>query len=235
MPGTTMALPAPSAMPTLSELLKAETAEHHRHAERRQLQRDLAAGRLAPDAYAAWLGQMLLLHRALALAVQGAVPHCAALAAVIRAPEVHVAHLEADLRAVGVEPAAVEPIPAIARAATELRACAADAPLALLGHDYVLEGSTNGNRFIARAVARTLGEGALRYLDPYGETQPVVWSGYRARLDGLPLDAAARATVVAGARAMFDRVAELSVELGERFGHAGPDGDATSGPPSGPR
>ena len=49
----------------IMETLKEATAEQHRDAERRQLQKEMVRGELAPETYAAWLGQMLLVHEAL--------------------------------------------------------------------------------------------------------------------------------------------------------------------------
>ncbi len=57
-----------------------------------------------------------------------------------------------------------------------------DDPLRLLGMHYVLEGSNNGSRFIARHVGRayqlSTGPG-LRYLDPYGDRQRAYWMDFK--------------------------------------------------------
>ncbi|MEK6254005.1 MAG: biliverdin-producing heme oxygenase, partial [Gemmatimonadales bacterium] len=49
----------------IMEILKEATAEQHRDAERRQLQKEMVRGQLAAEIYSAWLGQMFLVHEAL--------------------------------------------------------------------------------------------------------------------------------------------------------------------------
>ena len=71
---------------------------------------------------------------------------------------------------------------------------ASEQPMALLGILYVLEGSTNGSKFIARKVRPAYelpatGEGSA-YLDPYGDVQPARWQEFKAAMDALNLPAA---------------------------------------------
>jgi heme oxygenase len=194
-------------------LLKASTEEQHRDAERRTLQRDLVRNRLPVEDYARWLGQMLLLHEALWTGVREGREHVPALRAVVRDEGLHVANLRRDLVALGQDPDAVEPLPATSRALSEIAREARSAPLALLGFNYVLEGSMNGNRFIARALRAGPAGVAISYLDPYGDDQRAIWEAYRARMDALELDEATTARVVAAARAMFTFVAGMSDDV----------------------
>jgi heme oxygenase len=87
-------------------------------------------------------------------------------------------------------------------------------PLSLLGYNYVLEGSMNGNRFIARALTPVLkGIAATTYLDPYGEEQRPVWGSYRERMNTAGFDASQAERIVAAARDMFSTIAGLSDQL----------------------
>lgn len=210
---------AAGAVSGVMDRLKAATAEQHGDAERRRLQRHLAAGRIAPGLYARWLGQMYLLHYALRREIERSVPGTRLLSDIVRDDGRHVANLRADLMALGSGPETVAPLTATARALTALSRASRLRPHALLGYNYVLEGSMNGNRFIARAMSRALALPALAYLDPYGEDQQAVWEAYRQRMDAATLDAAQVDDIAGAARDMFRFVSDMGDELvaeGER-------------------
>ena len=199
----------------IMDLLKESTAEQHRDAERRPLQQELASGRVSAARYATWLGQMFLVHRALWQEIAQCGSAHPMLSDVVRDEGLHVANLRTDLAMLGTDADMVVPLPSTARATQAIRDASASDPLALLGHNYVLEGSMNGNRFIAKALARTPAAPAVAYLDPYGEEQRATWAAYRERMNAAPLDAAQADRVVAAARGMFGFIAELSDELME--------------------
>ena len=196
----------------IMETLKEATAEQHRDAERRRLQRELVSGQVPPKVYAAWLGQMLLLHRALGEEI-GRRRETEPALRIVQDDGRHVANLRADLAALGATSDAIEPLPATREAAAAIAAAGARDPVALLGYNYVLEGSMNGNRFIARALAPRLPAPATAYLDPYGESQRSVWQAYRERMNALPWDTARADAVVAAARELFRRIGALSDEI----------------------
>lgn len=208
--------PGPSGPDPLTGVmhrLKDATAESHRDAERRRLQRSLAGGRVTPGLYARWLGQMYLIHQELWRAIERSRSNLPLLSQVVHDEGRHVANLRSDLGALGVDAVVVAAFPATARAMTAISRTARARPLALLGYNYVLEGSMNGNRFIARALSRTLAMPALSYLDPYGDDQPAVWQSYRERMDASELDAEEVDDIIDAARGMFQAVAEMSDEL----------------------
>lgn len=81
---------------------------------------------------------------------------------------------------------------------------------------YVLEGSNNGNRFIAKAVRRALGlvEGAGdRYLDPYGDAQRGLWAHFKQRMDAAGWSGEEADAMVRAAQDTFDAVGALSEEI----------------------
>src|SRR5690606_37846418 len=95
-------------------------------------------------------------------------------------------YLLQDLAHLGRDPEAVRPTQAAAALVADIQATARREPVALLGYHYVLEGSNNGSRFIAKAVRRAydLGEGpGTMYLDPYGERQRETWARFKAAMD----------------------------------------------------
>lgn len=194
-------------------LLKASTEEQHRDAERRALQRDLVRGSLPVTDYALWLGQMLLLHEALWRGIRDGRGQVPALADVVKDEGLHAANLRRDLAALGRDPDAVEPLPGTSRALAEIERTALSEPLALLGFNYVLEGSMNGNRFIARALRDGPAGTAVSYLDPYGDAQRARWEAYRARMNEVELDDGEASRLVEAARAMFSFIAEMSDDV----------------------
>ncbi|MGE0554040.1 MAG: biliverdin-producing heme oxygenase [Gemmatimonadales bacterium] len=197
----------------IMDRLREGTRAQHADAERRRFQRSLVAGRVTVEEYAAWLAQMYLVHRALRQAIDDSGAGCAALRRVVRDDGLHVRHLEEDLRQLGVSADALAPLPASAQLLEAIRNTAASDPLSLLGFNYVLEGSMNGNRFIARGVTKVVPKGATRYLQSYGESQPSVWQAYRSRMDGLELDQVDADRIVDAARRIFALIGELSDQL----------------------
>jgi len=88
-------------------------------------------------------------------------------------------------------------------------------PLSLLGQLYVLEGSTNGAKVLARVLSRawrTDGAG-LSSLDPYGDEQPERWSAFKLEMDALGLDEQAQAGLVEAARETFLAIADISDQI----------------------
>ena len=197
----------------IMEILKETTAEQHRDAERRRLQKEMVRGRLPAQTYAAWLGQMFLLHQALWERVENHRSDHTLLAGIVRDEGLHVANLRADLALLGIDAEDVVPLTSTDRAIQSIGNTSESDPLSLLGYNYVLEGSMNGNRFIARALEPTLRVAAISYLDPYAEEQRPVWQAYRERMNEAGFDEPQAERMVAAARDMFTFIAGLSDEL----------------------
>lgn len=194
--------------------LRDETADLHQQAETQDFQQRMFRGALERREYTAWLGQMWHVHRALEAELErvgAADPRFAA----VRREHFKAERLAADLAALGApEPA---PLPATARLLARFDAAGRDQPLRLLGYQYVLEGSTNGNRILARRLLPVLGLDAAvagRYLDPYGDRQREVWAQFKADMQGVELSPADSDLLVDAARELFAAITELSAELG---------------------
>lgn len=194
--------------------LKSATAEHHRRAEQRQLQRDMVQGVLPRDTFAAYLGQLLHVHSCLESRLAEQAKLHPALTTVFRPHTARTADLEADLGFYG-RPA--DP----ANQATQLLLADIDAwadtsPYALLGPLYVLEGSMNGNKYIARSLMKAWslrpGKG-VRYLNPYGADQPAKWAAFRDHMDANDFTPEDEAGIVAAAQRTFDAIAEIADEV----------------------
>ncbi len=197
------------------DLLKEQTAEHHARAEKRQLQQDLVRGTVSRERYGAWLGQMLLVHLALEKAVDAFRASVPALRHVT-AQQTHSVRLAEDLATFGIDAKGVRALPATAALISEIAAGAAREPASVVGFHYVLEGSMNGNRYIAMAVRKGLGlqpgQGD-RYLDPYGEAQRATWGAFRGAMSQEAFSDAQTSAIIDAAKAMFDGIAGLSDQV----------------------
>lgn len=200
---------------TIMERLRDETRDLHASAEGKAFQRRMLGGELSRDEYVEWLGQMLHVHRALEAPLRERWASDPAFAA-LREEQFQEPYLIADLAALDDDPTAHAPLPATAALVADIERAALETPLALLGFHYVLEGSNNGNRFIARRLLPALGIAhgqGDRYLDPYGEAQPAHWARFKQDMETVGFAAPQADLLVAAARRMFAGIAAISDEL----------------------
>ena len=199
---------------TMQQLRDSTRAEHQR-AEHHPFQQAMFKGELSRDEYAAWLAQMHLVHSSLETALRQVGKDHQGIRTVVRDYQYQTPYLVEDLEHFGVDPDSIEPLPATQRfiAAVE---DGKDDPLLLLGLHYVLEGSNNGSRFIARHVAQAYqlapGPGLL-YLNPYGDKQREYWMTFKNDMATVPFTEADNERLVEAAKLMYQTVAELSEDL----------------------
>ncbi|GAB3623588.1 heme oxygenase (biliverdin-producing) [Mariniluteicoccus endophyticus] len=179
----------------LSEALRTATDQAHQEAEHSPFMSDLLEGRAGRDAFVRLTGQLLHVYRALEAGVR-AHAGSPALAPLVDDRLERTARLEADLRALGTDPAKAEALPATAAYVSRLRA--ADAPR-LVAHHYVRYlGDLSGGQVIATYMQRHYGltEG-LTFYDFTGVGRPKPYKdAYREALDGLPLSVEERRAVL---------------------------------------
>lgn len=201
----------------IADALKERTAKMHRFAETRPLQKALVTGKASRGQLAIYLAQLGQLHQTLEALLErvpeGAAQHVAALT------QPHSHSIAGDLQALQEGPSILE----ITSTLTDkMRRHAAEQPLFIIGALYVLEGSMNGNRYIARGLASGLGlkpgGAGLTYWDPYGEAQHAHWDQFRKALDDLVLTKAEEDAVHDGASFMFEAVAKVSDASAEASG-----------------
>ena len=199
----------------IAATLKDSTWDLHQQAESGELQKRLVKGELGKDEYAAHLGQLYLVHKTLEARLDDACGTCPHVRALNQDNLRHVPNLEADLSHLGAPPASIEPVPATQSFNDWIDATARDNPTALIGVQYVLEGSTNGNGFIARKIGPALGleTDGVRYLVSYGPAQRETWARFKGRLDGLDLTPDTLEQVVAAARRTFEGVRDINRDL----------------------
>lgn len=208
----TASIAAPGTMLTLRN----DTAEQHRLAEQQEFQQQMVRGVLPRSDYIRWLGQMLHLHAFLEARLDELVTSRPALAGLFDEDRRKVPALQRDLAHFG-SPAGEPPLAVTAALIEEIRLLAETRPLALLGVYYVLEGSTNGSRYIARRVRPAYGlapgQDGAAYLEPYGEDQPARWAAFKVEMDRVPLVAAELRELVAAARMTFDAIRLMGAAL----------------------
>lgn len=196
--------------------LREETAGDHKLAESSAFERALVSGRLPQAAFVEYLAQRLLVHTVLERDVCELTERDERFRSVVTPDLLQEPNLRADLAFFAVDADEVEPRGAAQRLISDFELTRAARPSALLGFYYVLEGSKNGARFIARAVrlayGLTAGEGT-RYLDPHGDQQWPLWQAFRERMDAVTFSVDEADEIVAAAGRMFRGVYELDQEI----------------------
>lgn len=204
-----------ASTPSLADRLKLETAALHREAESHPWQRALLTGKVDRGVFAAHQAQMYLVQKELEALLARERARGGAIGPVVRDYHFRAGLLESDLGILGVSSRA-DLSPATAGFLGWLQGAVETEPTAVLGVFYVLEGSTNGAKYIAKALERTLGLGVgagLSYLDPHGEQLRPRWAQFRTDVDALSLSDEQRAAVVEAACRTFAYVSALMDEL----------------------
>jgi heme oxygenase len=160
----------------LSERLREETRADHTRAEKHPLMAAMVSGRIDGAGYARYLGQLLHVHLALETQLCRLAAEHRVFGLIVREHHMRTPDLLADLEVLGQCLSKHPPLPATGLFRERIDGLAADAPVGLVGTLYVLEGSTNGGRYIAPAVRRALGlierggiASGTEYLDPHGD------------------------------------------------------------------
>lgn len=217
----------PAGPVTLADRLKAETADLHTRAERHDFQGGLLRGTLPISAFTAMQAQMFLVHTALELHLTVLRPRDPRLAQLVKDYHLRAPLLAQDLADLGLQTADIQPVAPTSAFIHAMTGHAEDNPLWFVGALYVLEGSTNGAKFILKALQRAYsrpGMEGFRYLDPHGEAQRERWQQFRADLAAMKLAPADEAAVVKAASETFQFIIDVMNAL------AGPAMPATGRP-----
>lgn len=202
---------------SIGDRLRTETRDLHDAAEQHPFQRMLFKGQLPVEQYVANLGQLYLVHDALERALRAHLSSTPALAGVVRSYQFQVPYLAEDLAHFGVDISRIEATPGTRVLIGQIAKASETMPVSLLGYHYVLEGSNNGSKYIARNVSRAyglpMGGSGLRYLDPYGDEQSARWMEFKTDLLAVSLTGAEQDAVVGAAREMFAGLARIGGEL----------------------
>ncbi len=202
-------------MRPITDRLKEDTKALHDDAESHAFQKALFAGKLSRDAYVNYLGQMYCLYAGLEAALLSAATREPRIAQVVHPQNYRADDVRRDLAHFDVDAAEVAPLSATADLLADGAAQSENQPVALIGLHYVLEGSNNGNHFIARNIRRAYELDAVgaSFMDPYGEQQRTEWAAYKGRLMELELSAPESDALVEAATLMFQGIGRMSTAL----------------------
>ena len=207
--------------PTIMLELKTSTQTLHDATEDGSFNTQLVKGALPRDRFVDSLAQLFLVHSALERHLRSAQSKAPAIGRVVRDYQFQEPYLRQDLEFFGRNLGDIKPLPATTRLIQQIEHVAATRPAALLGFQYVFEGSNNGSKFIARAVSRVyqLADGkGLQYLDPYGDQQKERWQAFKDDMNAASFSQEERAAIVDAACKTFEGMIALHKEL-----DAGPD------------
>lgn len=195
--------------------LKAETQALHTEAEHTPFQQAFVAGKLPLPLYVDSLEQLLLVHRALEQRLERLRRTDERARAVVQEYQFHEANIAADLVFFGRGMDDAPGAPETAELIAEIERIADKEPTALLGLHYVLEGSKNGAKYLAKAARHmfSLTDGGLRYLDPYGDQQRLYWAEFKRAMDSAEFSPAEADSIVSAAKAMFRGITRLYLAL----------------------
>ncbi len=204
----------------LTDRVKAETWELHGKAEHHDFQESLGKGTISREGYIAYLGQMLLIHEALEKHLRTLAATDSTVASIVQDYQYQEPYLRADLEHFGVEASLITPCVGTQALIEHFERLAETNPIGLLGAHYVVEGSNNGSKFIAKSIrdAFDLDEDGVRYLDPYGKLQRAYWGDFKTALTAAAFSADDADAFVASAKAMYVAIYKVADELGEMVG-----------------
>jgi heme oxygenase (biliverdin-IX-beta and delta-forming) len=196
------------------DCLKEATRDLHQEAEQHPFQQAMIRGTLSRASYTCYLAQMLGVHGALESALRR---HSGlrAIQKVIRPYHFREHLLLEDLATLGgdsLEP----PLPLAALFVRTMTDSIRAEPVSSMGFLYVLEGSTNGSKYIAKSVQRALGLSGGRgtcYLNPHGDRQTEHWAAFKKDMSDCEWSDRDLEILVGAAKAMFQGIIKVSDEL----------------------
>jgi heme oxygenase len=194
---------------TLMEELKATTYLPHVHLQEAPFFEALAACQLPLESYVGQLRALSIIHGVLDQALEST--HNETVVSVWRSNMRKLPLLQKDLRYF--EPRVVadikESVEATLTIAEHIRLQSLEMPVMLLGHVYVLEGSTLGARVLRPLFARAFlltGEDGLNYLNSYGPEAQTQWAQYQQRMNALRLSPDERQRMLQAACEFFSQL-----------------------------
>lgn len=202
--------------PTIMERLRDSTAQAHHDAEHHPLQRGLATGQLPVDQYIRFHAQLFLVHSALESHLAANAALTPAIARVVKLYQLTAQYHAADMRFFGVDPAGIRPLPATDALIREIAATAQRNPAALLGYQYVLEGSKNGSKFLSRVVMKAYNlaprQGVLA-MAPYADHQRAYWQQFKDDMNSLEFTEPHAQDMIDAASSMFRAIGAIGDDV----------------------
>jgi heme oxygenase len=197
------------------ERLRTETSSLHSDAETRKLQREIAKGLVEREQFVAYLGQLYRIHRVLEDGLARSRRLHPAVEKVATPDRMRVPDLVLDLEYYGVKVEDIGTGSETKRFIDLIEATRREDPSALLGALYVLEGSTNGGKYLAHVLRKAwaLEDGGLCYLDPYGDRQAEQWARFKIEMNAHEFGDGEEEAIVEMAKTTFEAISAVSDEV----------------------
>lgn len=198
------------------DALRESTKELHADTEGHEFQKQLGSGTVRQDLYVRYLGQLYLMHKHLADLLPRAAASDPRIAAVVAPYHSDLSAVIGDLAYFDVSTDTVVPLSATAGLLSTMDELSRQSPYSLLGHLYVLEGSTNGAKFMAKTLRKGLNlpeEQGAKYFDRYGDLQRERWTGFKATMNEQGFNPSEIEALVVEAKRMFQTFFEIGCEL----------------------
>jgi len=198
------------------DALRESTKDMHNDAEGHEFQRSLGSGTLDRPRYTTYLAQLYLMHKHLAEKLGEAASGSKAIASVVQ--DYHHDHsaVLADLQYFDVEAGQAKPLAATDKICSRMDQAATSAPLRLLGYLYVLEGSTNGAKFMAKNIIAGMHlpeDRGASYFDRYGDKQRERWTAFKERMNACGFSQSEIDQIVEAGKEMFLAFFEIGDQL----------------------
>ncbi len=198
------------------DLLRESTAELHTSAEANQFQHQLGGGRVTKEDLGRYLQQIYLMHNAIGDLLRREKAASEALSLVVQDYHLDLTCVLNDLAYLEHSSLNVTPLKATLAIIESMNETARTCPSGLLGYLYVLEGSTNGAKFIAKALRSGLSlpenKGAS-YFDRYGSAQRERWNAFKQAMNDLTLSDSEKESLVVAAKKTFHTFGKVGEEL----------------------
>ncbi len=204
------------SQPLVMDALRESTKELHADTEGHQFQKQLGSGTVRKDLYVKYLGQLYLMHKHLADLLPHAAANDARIAAVLAPYHSDLSAVVGDLGYFDASTDSVVPLTATAALLDTMDELAKHSPVSLLGQLYVLEGSTNGAKFMAKTLRKGLNlpeERGAKYFDRYGDLQRERWTNFKATMNAQGFSQSEIDALVVEAKRMFQTFFEIGCEL----------------------
>ncbi len=208
--------PTESSALNVMDALRESTKDMHNDTEGHEFQRSLGSGRLDRARYITYLEQLYLMHKHLAELLGRCAKSSPAIDGVVQ--DYHHDHgaVLGDLKYFGVEGSQAKPLAATEKICARMDQYEKSEPINLLGHLYVLEGSTNGAKFMAKNIIAGMGlpqDQGASYFDRYGENQRQRWTAFKERMNANGFDRKQIDHIVEAGKEMFIAFSEIGDQL----------------------
>lgn len=199
----------------IMDLLRESTSGLHSDAEGQEFQRQLGTGTVHKEPYKKYLGQLYYMHDKLASLLKANEKETH-IAKVLQPHHMDNSCLQKDLAYFAETESSQTKLKATEKINAELEASAKDKPYSLLGYLYVLEGSTNGAKFMAKTLQKSLAlpeDKGASYFDRYGDEQRPRWAKFKEDMNAVGFTEEEKAELVKSAKRMFQAFFEIGGEL----------------------